>query len=87
MYLPRGVILPRTGEGKTPTATLLLISKRSATAFVINVNDYLVSTQTGAAACRWGATVFIPGPVRNKRDAYQADVTYGTNNEFGFDYL
>ncbi|AOM41076.1 preprotein translocase subunit SecA [Xenorhabdus hominickii] len=85
----------RTGEGKTLTATLpaYLNALSGKGVHVVTVNDYLA--QRDAENNRGlfeflGLTVGInlpnmPAPA--KREAYAADITYGTNNEFGFDYL
>jgi preprotein translocase subunit SecA len=85
----------RTGEGKTLTATLpsYLNGLTGKGVHVITVNDYLATRD--ADWCRplfefLGMTVGcnIAGLVSaEKQAAYNADVTYGTNNEFGFDYL
>ncbi|SCC01011.1 preprotein translocase subunit SecA [Gilliamella intestini] len=85
----------RTGEGKTLTATLpaYLNALTGKGVHVITVNDYLA--QRDAENNRplfefLGLTVGInlPNmPPHEKRDAYNADITYGTNNEYGFDYL
>ena len=85
----------RTGEGKTLTATLptYLNALSGKGVHVITVNDYLAKRDA-----EWANELFtflgmrvgcnVPGMAHEqKRDAYQADVTYGTNNEFGFDYL
>ncbi len=85
----------RTGEGKTLTATLptYLNALSGKGVHVVTVNDYLARRDA-----EWSNQLFtflgmrvgcnIPGmSPEQKRDAYQADVTYGTNNEFGFDYL
>ena len=85
----------RTGEGKTLTATLpvYLNALTGKGVHVVTVNDYLANRDA-----RWmgrlynflGMTVGInlPNmPREEKQTAYQADITYGTNNEFGFDYL
>ncbi|MBD3586101.1 preprotein translocase subunit SecA [Salinimonas sp. HHU 13199] len=85
----------RTGEGKTLTATLptYLNALSGKGVHVVTVNDYLAKRDAD-----WSRELFeylgmtvgcnIPGmPQDAKRAAYQADVTYGTNNEFGFDYL
>ncbi|QPL50966.1 preprotein translocase subunit SecA [Alteromonas sp. B31-7] len=85
----------RTGEGKTLTATLptYLNALSGKGVHVITVNDYLATRDA-----QWSSQLFtflgmrvgcnVPGmSPEQKRDAYQADVTYGTNNEFGFDYL
>ncbi|WON77695.1 preprotein translocase subunit SecA [Serratia sp. UGAL515B_01] len=85
----------RTGEGKTLTATLpaYLNALSGRGVHVVTVNDYLA--QRDAENNRplfefLGLTVGInlPGmPAPAKRAAYAADITYGTNNEYGFDYL
>ncbi|KAA9002593.1 preprotein translocase subunit SecA [Affinibrenneria salicis] len=85
----------RTGEGKTLTATLpaYLNALTGRGVHVVTVNDYLA--QRDAENNRplfefLGLTVGInlPGmPAVAKREAYAADITYGTNNEYGFDYL
>jgi len=85
----------RTGEGKTLTATLpsYLNALSGNGVHVITVNDYLATRD--ADWCRplfefLGLTVGcnIAGmSPQSKQAAYQADITYGTNNEFGFDYL
>ncbi|GAA0475611.1 MULTISPECIES: preprotein translocase subunit SecA [Tatumella] len=85
----------RTGEGKTLTATLpaYLNALSGKGVHVVTVNDYLA--QRDAENNRplfeyLGLTVGInlPGmPAPAKREAYGADITYGTNNEYGFDYL
>ncbi|SFN77596.1 preprotein translocase subunit SecA [Xenorhabdus japonica] len=85
----------RTGEGKTLTATLpaYLNALSGKGVHVVTVNDYLA--QRDAENNRplfefLGLSVGInlPGmPAAAKREAYAADITYGTNNEFGFDYL
>ncbi|WP_045048498.1 preprotein translocase subunit SecA [Rouxiella chamberiensis] len=85
----------RTGEGKTLTATLpaYLNALSGKGVHVVTVNDYLA--QRDAENNRplfefLGLTVGInlPNmPAPEKRAAYAADITYGTNNEYGFDYL
>ncbi|EYU15987.1 preprotein translocase subunit SecA [Photorhabdus aegyptia] len=85
----------RTGEGKTLTATLpaYLNALTGRGVHVVTVNDYLA--QRDAENNRplfefLGLSVGInlPGmPAPVKRQAYAADITYGTNNEYGFDYL
>jgi preprotein translocase subunit SecA len=85
----------RTGEGKTLTSTLpsYLNAITGKGVHVITVNDYLASRDAD-----WSRPLFeflgltvgcnIPGlSHQQKKDAYDADITYGTNNEFGFDYL
>ncbi|HBK4689074.1 preprotein translocase subunit SecA [Serratia marcescens] len=85
----------RTGEGKTLTATLpaYLNALSGRGVHVVTVNDYLA--QRDAENNRplfefLGLSIGInlPGmPAPVKREAYAADITYGTNNEYGFDYL
>ena len=85
----------KTGEGKTLVATLpvYLNALLGKGAHVITVNDYLAKRDAewmGQIYNFLGMTVGIVTSdldESNKRDAYQADITYGTNNEFGFDYL
>src|SRR5690625_1906786 len=85
----------KTGEGKTLVATLAVYLNAIADqgVHVVTVNDYLARRDA-----EWmkpvydalGLTVAVSGPGMwsdDKRAAYAADVTYGTNNEFGFDYL
>jgi len=85
----------RTGEGKTLTATLpsYLNALTSKGVHVITVNDYLATRD--ADWCRplfeflgmtVGCNVAGMAP-HDKQEAYNSDITYGTNNEFGFDYL
>ncbi len=84
-----------TGEGKTLTATLpvYLNALTGKGVHVVTVNDYLASRDAqwmGKLYNFLGMTVGInlPNmPREEKQAAYQADITYGTNNEFGFDYL
>ncbi|WP_241585709.1 MULTISPECIES: preprotein translocase subunit SecA [Rosenbergiella] len=85
----------RTGEGKTLTATLpaYLNALSGKGVHVVTVNDYLA--QRDAENNRplfefLGLTIGINLPGMQapaKREAYAADITYGTNNEYGFDYL
>ncbi|RKS84440.1 protein translocase subunit secA [Orbus hercynius] len=85
----------RTGEGKTLTATLpaYLNALTGLGVHVVTVNDYLA--QRDAENNRplfefLGLTIGINLPnmqAAAKREAYNADITYGTNNEYGFDYL
>jgi preprotein translocase subunit SecA len=85
----------RTGEGKTLMATLpvYLNALASKGVHVVTVNDYLARRDAewmGQIYNFLGLTVGVnvPGMGREeKQAAYNADVTYGTNNEFGFDYL
>jgi preprotein translocase subunit SecA len=96
MVLHHGQIAEmRTGEGKTLVATLpaYLNALTGNGVHIVTVNDYLAQRDAG-----WMGKVFeflgmttgvtISGqPYETKKAAYQADITYGTNNEFGFDYL
>ena len=85
----------KTGEGKTLVATLpvYLNALEGKGVHVITVNDYLAKRDSewmGKLYKFLGLSVglVIPGmEPQEKKDAYNADVTYGTNNEFGFDYL
>lgn len=85
----------RTGEGKTLVATLpaYLNALSGKGVHIVTVNDYLAKRDS-----QWmkpiyeflGLTVGViypDMPVQEKQAAYQADIVYGTNNEFGFDYL
>ncbi|MEZ9891342.1 preprotein translocase subunit SecA, partial [Vibrio lentus] len=85
----------RTGEGKTLTATLpaYLNALPSKGVHVITVNDYLAKrdAETNRPLFEFlgmtvGVNVANMAPPE-KKEAYQADILYGTNNEFGFDYL
>jgi len=96
MVLNEGKIAEmRTGEGKTLTATLpsYLNALTGKGVHVITVNDYLATRDAD-----WSRPLFeflgltvgcnVAGmTTEDKQAAYQSDVTYGTNNEFGFDYL
>ncbi|HWV86734.1 MAG TPA: preprotein translocase subunit SecA [Capillimicrobium sp.] len=96
MVLHDGAIAEmRTGEGKTLTATLpvVLNSLAGLGVHVVTVNDYLarrdaewMSPIYDALGVTWGVLQNMM-PYEEKRAAYAADVTYGTNSEFGFDYL
>ena len=85
----------RTGEGKTLTATLpvYLNALSGKGVHVVTVNDYLASRDAkwmGRLYNFLGLTVGInlpQAPREDKQAAYRADITYGTNNEYGFDYL
>jgi preprotein translocase subunit SecA len=85
----------RTGEGKTLTATLpvYLNALTGKGVHVVTVNDYLANRDA-----QWMARLYnflglsvginLPQlPREEKQSAYQSDITYGTNNEYGFDYL
>jgi preprotein translocase subunit SecA len=85
----------RTGEGKTLMATLpvYLNALPGKGVHVVTVNDYLARRDAEWMAQLYGflgltVGVNVPGMDRaEKQAAYAADITYGTNNEFGFDYL
>ena len=85
----------RTGEGKTLTATLAvyLNAITSKGVHLVTVNDYLVQRDAAWMGRLYeflGLTVGVNLPQTSRQEkqaAYAADVTYGTNNEFGFDYL
>ncbi|BBD80951.1 preprotein translocase subunit SecA [Aerosticca soli] len=85
----------RTGEGKTLVATLpvYLNALEGKGVHVVTVNDYLAkrdATQMGRLYNFLGLSVGVVYPGMDHADkhaAYAADITYGTNNEFGFDYL
>ncbi len=85
----------RTGEGKTLTATLpaYLNALSGNAVHVITVNDYLARRDAATNEPLFnflGLTVGVNVPGMQhmeKQQAYNADITYGTNNEFGFDYL
>ena len=85
----------RTGEGKTLTATLpvYLNALSGQGVHVVTVNDYLANrdaTWMGRLYNFLGLTVGInlpQMPREEKQAAYGSDITYGTNNEYGFDYL
>ena len=85
----------RTGEGKTLTATtaVYLNALSGNNVHVITVNEYLAKTQAeqmGKLYKFLGLTIGVSlsgQSPEEKRNAYQCDITYGTNNEFGFDYL
>lgn len=96
IVLHRGEIAEmRTGEGKTLMATLAvyLNAIEGKGVHVVTVNDYLArrdAIEMGKLYNWLGMTVGVVVPGMDeytKRDAYNADITYGTNNEFGFDYL
>ncbi|WP_435111490.1 preprotein translocase subunit SecA [Nocardiopsis synnemataformans] len=85
----------KTGEGKTLTGTLAVYLNALAGkgVHVITTNDYLAKRDAqnmGRIYHFLGLEVGVVGPqmtAADRRSAYQADITYGTNNEFGFDYL
>ncbi|KAF1697877.1 preprotein translocase subunit SecA [Pseudoxanthomonas jiangsuensis] len=85
----------RTGEGKTLVGTLpvYLNALEGKGVHVVTVNDYLARRDAAwmGKLYNWlglSVGVVYPGmPHSDKKEAYAADITYGTNNEFGFDYL
>jgi len=96
IVLHRGEIAEmRTGEGKTLMATLAvyLNAIEGKGVHVVTVNDYLAARDAAdmGRLYNWlGLSVGTILPNQDefsKRDAYNSDITYGTNNEFGFDYL
>ncbi|MCO7516662.1 preprotein translocase subunit SecA [Pseudomonas guariconensis] len=96
MTLHEGMIAEmRTGEGKTLVATLAvyLNALSGKGVHVVTVNDYLARRDANWMRPLYeflGLSVGVVSPFQppeEKRAAYAADITYGTNNEFGFDYL
>ncbi len=96
MVLHDGAIAEmKTGEGKTLTATLAVVlnSLGGRGVHVVTVNDYLARRDAMWMKPIYDALGVTVGALQNmqayedKRAAYAADVTYGTNSEFGFDYL
>jgi len=96
MVLHQGKIAEmRTGEGKTLVGTLpvYLNALAGKGVHVVTVNDYLARRDSALMGKLYGflgltVDVVYPGMDHaNKYAAYRADITYGTNNEFGFDYL
>ena len=96
MVLHEGKIAEmRTGEGKTLVATLTayLNALAGKGVHIVTVNDYLARRDAqwmGKIYAFLGMSVGVVvshQPPEEKREAYLADITYGTNNEFGFDYL
>ncbi len=85
----------KTGEGKTLVATLpvYLNALSGIGVHVITVNDYLAQRDATNLSRLYGFLGLTTGVIINgltqeqRREAYAADITYGTNNEFGFDYL
>src|SRR4051794_19524628 len=85
----------RTGEGKTLTATLAVVLNAlpGKGVHVVTVNDYLARRDADWMRPIYEGLGLRVGVLQNnqpyeeKRDAYAADITYGTNSEFGFDYL
>jgi preprotein translocase subunit SecA len=96
MVLHGGAIAEmKTGEGKTLTGTLAVIlnSLGGKGVHVVTVNDYLARRDADWMTPIYNALGVTVGvlqsqqPIEDKRHAYACDVTYGTNSEFGFDYL
>src|SRR3954449_517027 len=96
MVLHSGAIAEmRTGEGKTLTATtaVVLNALRGEGVHLVTVNDYLARRDAewmGPIYEFLGLKIGVlqnMQPYEEKRDAYASDITYGTNSEFGFDYL
>jgi len=96
IVLHRGSIAEmRTGEGKTLTATLALYLNALASkgAHLVTVNDYLASRDAADMGRLYSFLGLTTGtivgnmPDNDRRNAYACDITYGTNNEYGFDYL
>src|SRR6476619_392457 len=86
----------KTGEGKTLTATLpvVLNTLQRKSVHVVTVNDYLAKRDAEWMAPIYEKLGLSIGILQSdeydwdyKRAAYEADITYGTNSEFGFDYL
>jgi len=84
----------RTGEGKTLMATLAAyLNALAGSVHVVTVNDYLASRDAEWMAKVYNFMGLTVGVVRSgqeqedKQAAYASDIVYGTNNEFGFDYL
>lgn len=85
----------KTGEGKTLVATLALYlnALSGKGVHLVTVNDYLVRRDAAQMAKLYGflglsTGIIVPGlDSATRRAAYACDITYGTNNEFGFDYL
>src|SRR5216110_1474460 len=96
MVLHKGKIAEmKTGEGKTLVATLpsYLNALDGKGVHVVTVNDYLARRDSEWMGRLYKALGLRVGVIvhdlddRERQDAYHADITYGTNNEFGFDYL
>jgi preprotein translocase subunit SecA len=96
LALHRGMVAEmKTGEGKTLVSTMpaYLNALQGNGVHMVTVNDYLASRDAewmGAIHRLLGLEVGLIQsgmPVEERREAYRADITYGTNNEFGFDHL
>jgi len=86
----------KTGEGKTLVATLAIVlnAMTGKGVHLVTVNDYLASRDATEMGALYNFLGFSVGTVlesnstpEEKIEAYKCDITYGTNNEFGFDYL
>jgi preprotein translocase subunit SecA len=85
----------KTGEGKTLTATapMYLNALAGKGAHLVTVNDYLARRDAGHMGQLYGFLGLSTGIIvhgltdRERKQSYGSDITYGTNNEFGFDYL
>ena len=86
----------KTGEGKTLVATLAITlnAMTGKGVHLVTVNDYLASRDASEMSPLYNFLGFSVGTIlettndpQEKKAAYEADITYGTNNEFGFDYL
>jgi len=84
----------KTGEGKTLVATLAITlnAMTGKGVHLVTVNDYLAARDAKEMGALYNFLGFSVGILvdnmeSSKKDAYAADITYGTNNEFGFDYL
>ena len=96
MVLNEGKIAEmRTGEGKTLVATLAIYlnALEGEGVHLVTVNDYLAQRDSAWMSQLYGFLGLTTGVIVSgmepdaRREAYAADITYGTNNEFGFDYL
>ena len=96
MVLHEGAIAEmKTGEGKTLVATLAVYLNALAGkgVHVVTVNDYLASRDAEWMGRVYGFLGMTTGTIvhgksdEERREAYACDITYGTNNEYGFDYL
>lgn len=96
IFLHQGNIAEmKTGEGKTLVATFpaYLNALTGGNVHIVTVNDYLAKRDSEWMGKVYGALGMTTGVVypgqgeEEKREAYQADITYATNNELGFDYL
>ena len=86
----------KTGEGKTLVATLPIVlnAMMGKGVHLVTVNDYLASRDANDMGKLYNFLGYSVGTIledmhdpEQKKEAYNADITYGTNNEFGFDYL